>query len=122
MNKIKKYIDEFTVLGNRETGMGGIPTNNLIEECVIDLCKNKQDPTFKELKNIAYIKIKNILITYAEWKGRYADFIEEEVEKIENDLKDFAAVIECPLEDVPLYVNSGPAPRKIAIRRLKDAK
>lgn len=117
MNSINKYINIFEELINSGvTGMGP-PTVYIVESSARHLCKDGKETNTEELKKEVDKRLKDMLVNY-----KYdLDWLNKSIEKAKKHLEEVTAVIDCPLENVPLYVNSGYIAIEIAKRRLKDA-
>lgn len=124
IDSINKYYNDIVYPGLGATGVGGDPLFRFIEREYLLLCEKGIERSLYDLVS----KVKQRIALYRENKEnphyRNARSIQEyllELDKIEKELQDFCSVITCPLEDVPLYLNSEPA-FKVAKRRLSDAK
>lgn len=117
MSSINKYIDVF-----KKFMFHHPPTTRIIENSVKHLCESgkesgKESGT-EELKEEVEKRLKGI----TEKPHIYnRDWLDKEIERAKKYLDEIASVIDCPLEYVPLYVNSGRIASEIAKRRLKDA-
>jgi 3-hydroxy-3-methylglutaryl CoA synthase len=124
MNNLNKFYNDIVTPGMGVTGIGGDPLHNVIEISYILLCNKKSEASSEELVNSVTRMIdnfrKNMDNVYFRGGRSIPDYIKK-LDEIEEALHDFCTAVNCPFEDLPLFVNSSPA-AKIALRRLKDGR
>lgn len=117
MNSINKYIDVFEELINSGvTGMGP-PTVYIVESSAKHLCKDGKETSTEELKKEVEKRLRDMLLGYKYDLG----WLNKSIEGAKKHLEEVTAVIDCSLENVPLYVNTGYVAIEIAKYRLEKA-
>jgi len=96
--------------------MGGPSPVDLIELCAKTLCKNNKNATTTDLRNSVEIEFEKNIVDYP-----HDPHLKESINHAKEYLDEIISVIECPLENVLLYINSGIIAERIAAQRLKDA-
>lgn len=123
MNNLNKFYKDIVTPGLGVTGCGGDPLYKVVEASYMLLCDRNPQASSDELLNY----VTQIMASFKrhvnddEWRnGRSIQEYLIKIDEIERALHDFCNVVNCPLDEVPLYINSSPAV-KIATRRLAEA-
>jgi hypothetical protein len=123
MNNLNKFYNDIVTPNLGVTGVGGDPLYKVIEESYMLLCDRDPQASSDELLNDVTIMMASFKKHVNEDMWRGGRSIQEyliKIAEIEHALHDFCNAASCPLDEVPLYINSSPA-AKIAARRLADA-
>jgi len=123
MNNLNKFYNDIVTPNLGVTGIGGDPLHNVIETSYMLLCDKKSKASPEELASDVTRRLDHFRKNMDDIHFRGGRSIQEflkKLDEIEKAIHDFCSVISCPIEDVPLYINSKPA-SKIASRRLIEA-